>query len=958
MNALANIILDMQRPAHTVVYAVQNDKLTRKITAQLVNAGIPWTVPTGALMMIRYSKPDGTTGFYDTDEAGATAYTISGSTVTFTMVQQALAVAGNVAVQLSFYTAGGDQLSTFAFVITVQPSVYNDAEIISSDYFNVLAGTIGEIAAEIQQFETALAAGYGAPLVASTVAGMTDHAKIYVYTGSESGYVSGNWYYWNGTAWTSGGVYNAVAVDLDATLTSATKPAQAKAVGDAVDNLKSEITTLANLPTENLVSPSEINVSSGSTVTYELGEDGSITITNTGNSTYACVQTENTWGKRLIKGTTYRLYAEAEKISGSPVMMAVIRGVEGNANGIKAIIDLSDGMGCVDFVADEYVQRVTLFISLSTATRNSSVKYKNIFVKALNENIDTRGAVYEITVDDLEQGSFSGSGKSTSANRIRLNTPFFTPKGTRFKGNCAPLYYQVFELSSNSTDGGNLLISSQWIYGDSEYCVSQDCWSMLSFANNIVTTQATSLSDFTGKNVVVGGDATYHELRTKTYTSENLTSGGFASATGANTDAKKIRMISPQFCAKGTRIKISAGALYCMIWELSSDYISGGNTIASYTWAQRTEHIVENDCYVMMAFATASSASAQTNITPADFDGYYQFLDGNSRTAVMANYYGAGDTEQESQTLLYNSRVLSAGNSIESFLFFTDLHVLGGENWEYRTIEAVGKMASVYNTSPVDFCLNGGDSMTRDSNYDASITKASAVYYLSYFDKLCSVQFGKDYLPMVGNHDYNYNSDGNQLTDADIVKAMFRRWGKDYYKYNGCTSTVYVLNSGMNQTSGGSANVPMDEHKWEQLDWLANDLHSNDDVHNIVCMHIIRNNNSTQPEFVFFTNINDVCAAYNNHETITKNGITYDFTNCTGRVEMILGGHLHTDEVFDIFKNGIPCIMRCSAGLMSVYPSFDLVLCDWVNRTVIFQRIGSGNSLSVNLDTGVETVIT
>lgn len=54
----------------------------------------------------------------------------------------------------------------------------------------------------------------GAPLVASTVAGMTDTTRIYVYVGSETGMSNGYWYYWNGAAWVSGGVYNAVEVDV------------------------------------------------------------------------------------------------------------------------------------------------------------------------------------------------------------------------------------------------------------------------------------------------------------------------------------------------------------------------------------------------------------------------------------------------------------------------------------------------------------------------------------------------------------------------------------------------------------------------------------------------------------------------------------------------------------------------------------------------------------------------
>lgn len=74
--------------------------------------------------------------------------------------------------------------------------------------------------------------GYGYPFTAATAAAMADTTKIYVYVGSESGYTNGNWYYWNGTAWTSGGVYNATALETDKTLTVSGAAADAKVVGD------------------------------------------------------------------------------------------------------------------------------------------------------------------------------------------------------------------------------------------------------------------------------------------------------------------------------------------------------------------------------------------------------------------------------------------------------------------------------------------------------------------------------------------------------------------------------------------------------------------------------------------------------------------------------------------------------------------------------------------------------
>ena len=85
---------------------------------------------------------------------------------------------------------------------------------------------------------------YGAPLEASTVAGMTDTSKVYVYTGNESGYTNGNWYYYNGTAWVSGGAYNSVAVNTDTTLTLSGVAADARATGTAIQGVATQVTSV------------------------------------------------------------------------------------------------------------------------------------------------------------------------------------------------------------------------------------------------------------------------------------------------------------------------------------------------------------------------------------------------------------------------------------------------------------------------------------------------------------------------------------------------------------------------------------------------------------------------------------------------------------------------------------------------------------------------------------------
>ena len=130
---------------------VQGDSNTRIIQAQLWDGANPYTIPTGAAVMMRFCKPDGTGGLYDKTESGQSV-TASGSTVTVPVATQMLTVAGVVMAEVDIYAAGEDaasaqNLASFAFLVEVAPSVYPDAEIISSDYYSVLTAEIASVLA-------------------------------------------------------------------------------------------------------------------------------------------------------------------------------------------------------------------------------------------------------------------------------------------------------------------------------------------------------------------------------------------------------------------------------------------------------------------------------------------------------------------------------------------------------------------------------------------------------------------------------------------------------------------------------------------------------------------------------------------------------------------------------------------------------------------------------------------
>ena len=83
----------------------------------------------------------------------------------------------------------------------------------------------------------------GAPSMAATAAAMTDSNKVYVYTGSEAGYLNGHWYYYNGTEWADGGVYQATAINTDKTLTVENMAADAAVTGERIDECMAAFVT-------------------------------------------------------------------------------------------------------------------------------------------------------------------------------------------------------------------------------------------------------------------------------------------------------------------------------------------------------------------------------------------------------------------------------------------------------------------------------------------------------------------------------------------------------------------------------------------------------------------------------------------------------------------------------------------------------------------------------------------
>lgn len=137
MMLTSTISADLMTPGFPpLVYAVQGEQYSRQIEMHLYDGGLPWTVPGGVYIAMRYSKPDGTKGYYDTLPDGSQAWSVSGNRVSIFVAPQMLAVPGFVTAQLEIIL-NQSILATFSLRLKVEA---NPAAALqqSEDYVNWL----------------------------------------------------------------------------------------------------------------------------------------------------------------------------------------------------------------------------------------------------------------------------------------------------------------------------------------------------------------------------------------------------------------------------------------------------------------------------------------------------------------------------------------------------------------------------------------------------------------------------------------------------------------------------------------------------------------------------------------------------------------------------------------------------------------------------------------------------
>lgn len=290
---------------------------------------------------------------------------------------------------------------------------------------------------------------------------------------------------------------------------------------------------------------------------------------------------------------------------------------------------------------------------------------------------------------------------------------------------------------------------------------------------------------------------------------------------------------------------------------------------------------------------------------------------------------------------LYNNT-----QNAEAFLFFSDPHLLSGENrftpaTKQHLDNSFGLAKELYDVLPLSFCLCGGDWLNQRDTQDMAKEK------LLYADRLMKSKFGR-YYKMMGNHDTNYqgyvSTDNDQRGDLPrefIDNEYFSDTGSAYYAFDGVNTRFYILDSGLDWDTA------MDDYRWEQILWLAEQLESNDVEHIAIGIHMFYNSDIITPMSELLVQL---CDAYNTKQTINFNKIEFDFTRANGKIHMILSGHSHKDGLnYEGKDSNIPIVRICNYTINGSL-SFDLCLLDYDKEIFYMIRLGEGDNRDVNLN--------
>lgn len=734
----------------------------------------------------------------------------------------------------------------------------------------------------------------GSPLVASSTSGMRDHSKIYVNT------TDGKWYYWSGSAWTAGGTYQSTGIASGSVYYNAL-------TGVAKDE------TYLTLQATDLPWVDKISY-----------YNGSMTLNNADITTSAVFRVSK--GDVIEIADIFRcritFWDSTKAFVSHTGTFAVHESTTVEQDGWAAI-SLADNPESGTLIDHDNITNTNIVIKGLKSNRHSYINNCLTFTKPQ----PTRA------VSNL---LYVGKGTTVRGYNFNMKNSAGTVQDTM-----VALYVDCFD----KIGGTNIAHTSEFLTHD-DYVVSQDCYIRITarLRDNIKIADSNlpSIKNMFDIDYVQPTEQPpfYYGNYPQTYISDNgdieYVEGGF----GVDGHIL-IRWDNNLDIFRG-----SATALYDINITAAQSLLSTD----SYTYAGKEWLKIGNNrmLYLDLNDNTIKDGNWKTggikeNVYPLIVNGWQNICGGVlyelylKKHAPATSIFNSSPYEPlvdwKAKVKSFNALLNTTGTDIETFTFFTDQHLMGVGAVDYATNmqERIGTIQKIYNSTPMNFIVSGGDWLNTGDSAD------QACFKLGYVDGIMKSMFRKSYM-VAGNHDTNYMGN-EQISNDTLTNLWYRDTKKAYYSFDGENSKNYVFDSGIDSTAAG-----MNSYRWEQIDWFAKAIKEDNPTHATVFTHMVWYNTSYQLS-ALADNFTKVIAAFNAHTTITLNEQTYDFTSNTGHIDYVLCGHLHEDH--DATVNGVLCVGTNWFG--GTAHAFDLVINDYNANKVKMIRVGEGSNREYNI---------
>lgn len=352
-------------------------------------------------------------------------------------------------------------------------------------------------------------------------------------------------------------------------------------------------------------------------------------------------------------------------------------------------------------------------------------------------------------------------------------------------------------------------------------------------------------------------------------------------------------------------------------------------------------NVPEGSCYV--AFSNETTVMKGLKVwTPTKINSYENTLEISKLKQDIPFYYEKHLSDKITEV---RAKETFSGVSGDEFIFITDYHMERNANNSPSLIDKI-----IHQTGAKKIVF-GGDAYDASSAPDLALNKIADFYSMFYenADKILSC---------VGNHEYNNpasNKPEQQIPNGQVYASIVNRNDLIHHSRHTCNYTILNRsNETMYIFIGCEYSSSVTD---ESIKYVLETIKNNNGYDIIVFSHTGLDNGGDNGNVANiidgFKRITDGIDKFNQKSNYIFDGITYDYSGCTGEVICVFSGHNHvdgcirTDGGLNVISTTCDAYGAPEGGVVRTKgtiteQAFDVVNIDYENKKIYMTRIGAG----------------